>query len=97
LVSGISNSLSWIPFILPAIAGILALVYKKKAENAEAEVIVSRTQAADAPLAAKQAQDQEQINQVDENLKKLEDERKKAEEQRKKETDQEKADSWNKK
>lgn len=97
MASGISNSFSWIPFVLAAVAGIVALIYKKKAENAEAEVIVSRTQTADAPLAAQQARDEAQIKQVDENIQKIMDEREKLRDQYAKETDQQKADSWNKK
>lgn len=87
---------SWFPLVLAVVAGILALVYKKKAEEAETEVIISHTQAADAPLAAQQAQDQVQIKQVDENIQKIMDERAKLRDQYAQETDQERADSWNK-
>lgn len=90
----ISNYFSFIPIILAAIAGILALIYKKKAETAEEQVIISHTQAQDAPLASQQAQDEAQIKQVDETLQKLENEREKANKPDK--TDKDKAASWNK-
>lgn len=94
LVSGISSYFSWLPLALAAIAGLVALIYKSKAEQAEAEALVSHTQDEDAPLVAKQAQDEVAIKQVDENIQAIMDERTKLRDQYL--TDQQKADNWNK-
>jgi type III secretory pathway component EscV len=92
LVSGLS---SWVPIILAAIAGILALIYKTKAEKAEETATESVTAAKDAPLVAQQQQDETKIKQVDENIQQIMDEREKLRNQYL--TDQQKADEWNKK
>lgn len=92
LASGIS---SWFPFVLAAIAGILALIYKEKAEKAEASAIESQTAAKDAPLVAQQAQDEVKLKEANEDIQKIMDEREKL--RNKYVTDQERADSWNKK
>lgn len=81
--------------MLAAIAGLVALIYKAKAEKAEAESIESHVAAQDAPLVAQQQQDEQKIKVVDENIQKIMDEREKLRNQYL--TDQQKADSWNKK
>lgn len=78
--SGISK---WLPIVLAAIAGFIALIYKRKAEQAETDALIAQTQAKDAPLVAKQRENEKKIedvkNQDDSKL-----------------TPEERADRWNK-
>lgn len=80
LGSGISK---WLPIVLAAIAGFIALIYKRKAEQAETDALIAQTQAKDAPLVAKQRENEKKIedvkNQDDSKL-----------------TPEERADRWNK-
>lgn len=60
--SGLAN---WLPLVLAAIAGLVALIYKSKAEKAETDAVIAQTQAKDAPLAAKQKEIEDKIKEVE--------------------------------
>ena len=94
-VSGANKFFSWFPIALAAIAGVLALFYKHKADKAEADNIESETRIQDAPLVAQQAENAAKLERVNEDIKKIHEEREKLRNQYI--TDQEKADSWDKK
>lgn len=78
--SGISK---WLPIVLAAIAGLVALIYKRKAEQADTAALIAETQAKDAPLVAKQRENEKKIDEV-----KNQDDSKL--------TPEERADRWNK-
>lgn len=56
---------SWLPLVLAGIAGLLALFYKNQAENSKASAIEAETKIKDAPLVAKQLEDEKKIKEIE--------------------------------
>lgn len=84
----------FIPYIIAVIAGLVALFFKNKAEQSSADALIAKVEAKDAPLAARQAEDQAKIKAVDADIEAMKEERKKLRDEYL--TDQERANKWNK-
>lgn len=82
--------------IISLIIGLIGLVlyFKKEADQANTESLISKTEGKDEVLAQEQGKNEQEIKKVDKDIRDLYDERAKLRDQYL--SDQERADKWNK-
>ncbi len=89
------DKLSILSIIIGLLGAGVALFFKSQADKAGAGAIESKVQVKDAPLAARQQDDETKIHEIDAGIQKMKDDQEKMKQQRL--TDQQRADNWNKK